>query len=359
MGNILYNTAAGQELRRLYSPFLSCGSVIYSLFQSEAERGGSMIIYVWGTGCGAGDLIDTALDVSRVSAFVDEKPGSESFLGRPVISPGESRLREADLLIVTVADAEGVSQRCRELGIGDDRLFFLKNHLTLTERNRNTMLAEAALGKDYVEGLRGSERLIRRPLWTERERLAEAELTVDYVRLKTLEMLCGQIEGVPGAAAELGVYRGAFARCINALLPERTLFLFDSFEGFDERESAGEKAGFVQAHRNTAEEQVLAAMPHPERVILRRGFFPATAEGLEEERFALVSLDVDLEESTLKGLRFFVPRMEPGGYLLLHDCFSPKLPGVAAALRRYEAESGRRLHKVPVSDVNGTLVISA
>ena len=318
-----------------------------------------MNIYVWGTGCGAGDLIDTALDASRVTAFVDENPGSGSFLGRPVISPREIALREADLVIVTVSDAEGVSRRCRELGIGEGRLFFLKNHLTLTERNRNTELAKAVLGKAFVDGLRGSERLIRRPLWTERESLTEAALSVDYVRLKTLEMLCREIEGIEGAAAELGVYRGGFARCMNALLPARTLYLFDSFEGFDRRESAGEKAGFVQAHRNTAEEQVLAAMPHPERVILRRGFFPATAAGLEEERFALVSLDVDLEESTLNGLRFFLPRMAAGGYLLLHDCYSPKLPGVAAALRRYEAESGRRLHKVPVCDVNGTLVISA
>ena len=318
-----------------------------------------MNIFVWGTGCGAGDLVDTALDASRVTAFVDESPGSDSFLGRPVIPPREIDPGETDLVIVTVSDAEGVSRRCRELGIPENRLFFLKNHMRLLDRNAACETAEAVLGRDYVTRLQGSERLIRRPLWTGCEILTEAELSVDYVRLKTLEMLCRELENVDGAAAELGVYRGGFARCLNALLPDRRLYLFDTFAGFDAREAAREGEGFVQAHRNTTAERVLAAMPHPDRVILRRGFFPATAGGLEAERFALVSLDADLEESTLNGLRFFLPRMAAGGYLLLHDCYSPKLPGVAAALRRYEAESGRRLHKVPVCDVNGTLVISA
>ena len=64
-----------------------------------------MNIYVWGTGCGAGDLIDTALDASRVTAFVDENPGSGSFLGRPVISPREIAPGETDLVIAGRMDA--------------------------------------------------------------------------------------------------------------------------------------------------------------------------------------------------------------------------------------------------------------
>ena len=30
-----------------------------------------MKIYVWGTGCGAGDLVDRGLDAEKVSAFLD------------------------------------------------------------------------------------------------------------------------------------------------------------------------------------------------------------------------------------------------------------------------------------------------
>ena len=139
-------------------------------------------------------------------------------------------------------------------------------------------------------------------------------------------------------------------------VPERTLFLFDTFEGFDPAEARGQGGGFVEAHRNTSVERVLGLLPHPEKIVVRQGLFPAAAEGIEE-RFALVSLDVDLEESTLAGLRWFLPRMNKGACLLLHDYNNSRLPGVKAALRRFEEEQGIRLYKVPLCDVNGTLVI--
>ena len=315
-----------------------------------------MNVYVYGTGCGAGELIDSVLPAERVTAFVDSVPSGGSFLGRPVIRPEELAGRDYDLVIVTSRQAEAIAARCAELGIDGDRLLFLKNSFCLTDRNRCYDTAEALLGMDFVERLRASQRLIRAPLWSAGEVLAPAELEGDYVRLKTLEAICLRLGDVPGAAAELGVYRGGFARCINALLPERRLYLFDTFEGFDPAEAAACGAGFVGAHKNTAADRVLAAMPRPEQVRIRQGLFPATAEGLEQERFALVSLDVDLEESSYAGLCWFLPRMSPGGFLLLHDYDSPSLPGVKKALARWEAEHGP-LPAVPLCDVNGSLVI--
>ncbi len=315
-----------------------------------------MKIYVYGTGCGAGDLVDEALPADRIEAFV-EREGGGSFLGRPVISPEELAGRDFDLLVVASRDAERTAKELDALGVAADKVFYLKNHLIPVDRNRCCGPATEALGEDYVNRVRFSERLIRVPLWTEREKITGPGSDNDYVRLKTLEAMCMRLDSIPGAAAELGVYRGGFARWISELLPERRLYLFDTFEGFDRSESAACGTGFVGAHRNTAVERVLAVMPHPEQIEIRRGLFPQTAEGLEGERFALVSLDVDLEESTLAGLRFFLPRLCEGGYLLLHDYNNPKLPGVKRAVERYEAEAGR-LRAVPLCDVNGTLAIS-
>ncbi|MGX8693098.1 MAG: TylF/MycF/NovP-related O-methyltransferase [Clostridia bacterium] len=315
-----------------------------------------MEIYVYGTGCGAGDLVDAALPAERIAAFVD-RVGGGTFLGRPVITARELAKRPYDLIIVAGRQADGIARELAALGVDENRLLFLKNHTVPVDRNRDYALARRVLGEDFAARLQNSERLIRVPLWTEKERIAGPESDNDYVRLKTLEALCLRLDGVPGAAAELGVYRGGFARWINELLPERKLYLFDTFEGFDPAESAGEGTGFTEAHKNTGADRVLAALPHPERAVIRRGLFPQTALGLEDERFALVSLDADLEESTLAGLRFFLPRMSPGGYLLLHDYNNPKLPGVKRALARWEAEHGR-LAAVPLCDVNGTLVLA-
>ncbi len=315
-----------------------------------------MILYVYGTGCAAGDLIDEALPAENVTAFV-EREGGGCFLGKPVITLEELAQREFDLLIVAGRDAERVENACASLGIDASRLLFLRNHMKSVDRNRSYGKARILFGDAFTERLRDSERLIRAPLWTDRERIAGPGSDNDYVRLKTLEAICGRLEHVPGAAAELGVNRGGFARWINELLPDRTLYLFDTFTGFDPAESRDCGEGFREAHRSTAVGTVLNALPHPEKAAVRQGLFPKTASGLEGERFALVSLDADLEESTLAGLCFFVPRMSEGGYILLHDYNNPKLPGVRLALERYESENGR-LPAVPLCDINGTLVIS-
>ena len=318
-----------------------------------------MNIFVYGTGCGAGELIDSALPAERVTAFVDSRPSSDSFLGRPVILPEELAKRDYDLVIVTSRSAEAIADRCTELGIDPDRLLFLKNNAVLTDRNRSYEAARSVLGADYVETLRHSHHLVRAPVFRAERRLPEEELENDYIRLKALETLCAELRDVPGETAELGVYRGAFARCLNMLLPERKLYLFDTFEGFAEPESAGYGEGFVRSHKNTSAGLVLSALPFPEQAVLCAGLFPGSAESLEEPealRFALVSLDVDLEESTYQGLCWFMPRMSPGGYLLLHDYNNPKLSGVRAAVEHFEREHGR-LCRVPLCDVNGTLVI--
>ncbi len=313
-----------------------------------------MGIYVWGTGCGASELIEAGLEPARITAFVDSFPMGETFLDRPVLLPEQLPLEDCELLIITARQADAIGRRCRELGIPGEKCLFLKNNMTLVDRNAACTRAGALLGEDLLKKLLPKHRIVPTPAQLADSLLPERELGNDYVRLATLELLCRRLAEVPGAAAELGVYRGFFARCINLSLPERRLYLFDSFEGFAEGAQASE--AFQAAHRNTAVDKVLSIMPHPENVTVKPGFFPESVHGLED-RFCLVSLDVDFYQTTLDGLRYFWPRMEPGGYLLLHDWGSPKLPGVAKALADFEAELGQRLPAVPLCDVGGSLVL--
>ena len=313
-----------------------------------------MGIYVWGTGCGASELIEQGFALERVEAFVDSFPMGDTFLGKPVLLPEKLDISDCELLIITARQADAIAQRCKELKIPAEKCLFLKNSTVLSDRNDHCTAAAAILGEELLNKLLPIQHIIPTPAQLAQSRLPAPELSNDYVRLANLELLCRRLAHVPGAAAELGVYRGFFARCINRLLPDRKLYLFDSFEGFTEDSGAAE--AFQAAHRNTAVDKVLAIMPHPEAVTVRPGFFPESLDGLEE-RFCLVSLDVDFYQTTLDGLRHFWPRLERGGYLLLHDWGSPKLPGVARALSDYEQELGAALPAVPLCDVGGSLVI--
>ena len=313
-----------------------------------------MAIYVWGTGCGASELIDLGLEPEHIAAFVDSYPSGETFLGRPVLLPRQLPIAKCDLLIVTTRHADAVAEVCTQLGIPAQKILFLKNNCLLSDRNDSCTAAWDVLGEALMKKLLPKQRVIPTPIALADSCLPERDLNNDYVRLATLELLCRRLEKVPGDAAELGVYKGFFARCISLLLPERRLYLFDSFEGFGEECCASE--AFQAAHRNTAIEKVLSIMPDPNRVTVKPGFFPESLQGLET-RFCLVSLDVDFEQATLEGLRYFWPRLSPGGYLMLHDWGSPKLPGVARALEEYEAEIGGKIPAIPLCDVGGSLVL--
>lgn len=313
-----------------------------------------MGIYVWGTGCGASELIETGLATERITAFVDSFPMGENFLGKPVLLPAQLPVNDCDLLIITARHAEAIGKRCRELGIPPEKCLFLKNNMVLNDRNTFCTGAKNLLGEDLLKKLLPGQHIVPTPAQLADSSLPDRDLRNDYVRLATLELLCRRLEDVPGAAAELGVYRGFFARCINQLLPERKLYLFDSFEGFTEEACATDS--FQAAHRNTAIDKVLSIMPHPENITVKPGFFPGSLDGLEE-RFCLVSLDVDFYQATLDGLRYFWPRLEKGGYLMLHDWGSPKLSGVAKALADFEKEKELRIPVVPLCDVGGSLVL--
>jgi hypothetical protein len=313
-----------------------------------------MGIYVWGTGCGASELIESGLSVERITAFIDSFPGGSEFLGKPVLLPENLDVSDCELLIISARHADAIEERCEELGIPAEKRLFLKNNTVLQDRNAACTAAAEILGAESLKKLLPKQRIVPTPARLTDSVLPERDLSNDYVRLATLELLCRRLGDVPGAAAELGVYRGFFARCINQLLPERKLYLFDSFEGFHANAAASES--FQAAHANTTIEKVLRIMPHPEVITLKPGFFPGSLEGLEET-FCLVSLDVDFGATTLEGLRYFWPRLSPGGYLMLHDWGSPRLPEVASALEAYERELGSRIPAIPLCDVGGTLVL--
>jgi O-methyltransferase len=146
----------------------------------------------------------------------------------------------------------------------------------------------------------------------------------DYFRYTTLGLAIQRVldEPIEGAFAEVGVWRGETSAFLHRAAPSRRLYLFDTFEGFPDRDLG---AGEVDTRfRDTSQEAVRRRVGPSTNVILRPGYVPDTLAGLEDERFAIVLLDLDLFEPTLASLEFFYERMAAGGYLVMHDYNNPE-----------------------------------
>jgi O-methyltransferase len=183
----------------------------------------------------------------------------------------------------------------------------------------------------------------------------------DYIRLATLEMVSSQINdaGLPGNVAELGVYKGKFARYINQYHPLRKLYLMDTFEGFHEKDIATEReakfSSGTQNFSNTSEAEVLQRMPHPQQCVIVKGFFPESAAGIDDE-FVFVSLDTDLFDPIYNGLSWFYPRLVKGGYIFVHDFNNDAYKGAREAVVKFCNENN--IGYVPLPDSGGSAIIT-
>jgi O-methyltransferase len=154
-----------------------------------------------------------------------------------------------------------------------------------------------------------------------------------------------EIDRIPGAFAEIGVYRGVTSSFIHRQAPERLFYLFDTFEGFP---SQALDEGVVDIRfKDTSMDGVAALIGDTRNIVFRKGFFPETAAGLEDEKFALVILDVDLYLSALEVFRFFYPRMVRGGYFFMHDFNSPESEhGISRAAHEFMADKPELLIEI-------------
>lgn len=145
----------------------------------------------------------------------------------------------------------------------------------------------------------------------------------DPIRYGTINLALDQIlaERIPGALVECGVHKGILSKYLHECIPEKKFFLFDTFQGFDLRDSDTEADN---RFKDTSVEEVLDYIGNKNNIVVRKGFFPETSTGLENERFAFVMIDFDKYEPTLAALQFFYSRTEKGGYIFVHDYNSPE-----------------------------------
>lgn len=167
-------------------------------------------------------------------------------------------------------------------------------------------------------------------------------------------------KGTEGSIAELGVYRGDFAKFMNEAFPDRKLYLFDTFEGFDNKDNnidKDEREGYEDLFMDTSVKLVLDKMVNPESVVVQKGWFPDTLSGVpDDEKYCLVSLDTDIYEPMLAGLEYFYPRLEKGGYIFVHDFYNNDWNGIMKAVDDFCGKYD--IGYVPILDRCGSIIIT-
>lgn len=327
-------------------------------------------IYVWGTGIILARILSERIKPDDIEAFIDNAFDKKEYMGKRVLKPYEVQ-DDYDAIIVANTHTKEILDQCKALQFDLNKVIFLYNNIKLYDINSNYELIADVLGMRYARIVMERYHLVRDISKYEIAESIDRDLyntpmySDDYVRVKTLELIAEEIREnhISGAVAELGVYKGEFSRCINIVFPDKKLYLFDTFDGFETKEANYEKDNgscnevFIDSFKNVNIEKVLSKMKYLKNIEIRQGVFPETGKDLDE-KFAFVSLDVDFEESTIKGLEYFYPRLSDGGYIFIHDYNYGYFDCIKRAVRRYEQDNALRLRKIPLCDAIGTLVIA-
>ena len=163
---------------------------------------------------------------------------------------------------------------------------------------------------------------------------------------------------IAGAFAELGVHKGETARAIHFMDQDRVFYLFDTFEGFKKEDLALEQQSdnrfTEEMFSDTSTEKVRDYIRGNNNLIFRSGYFPETSVGLESEKFAFVHIDADLYLPTIEALKFFYPRLNPGGVIIVHD-YNHNWDGISKAIDEFIGTIPESL--IELSDWQGSAMI--
>lgn len=156
---------------------------------------------------------------------------------------------------------------------------------------------------------------------------------------------------LPGDAAECGVFRGASAFIIAKSLigagTGKSLHLFDSFTGLSAPGAEDGNywdAGVLACSRAEVEANLA---PVAAAVRFHPGWIPQGFGAVADLRFAFVHLDVDLHQPTLDALRFFYPRLVPGGIIVCDDYGFDTCPGARLAMDDFFADKPEPVIHLP------------
>lgn len=157
-----------------------------------------------------------------------------------------------------------------------------------------------------------------------------------------LYQLTGLVQSVPGDTAECGVFQGMGSYLICCSLPDRTHFIFDSFEGLSQPLPVD---GDYWSENTLAcdLETVKKNLRECRNVSFHQGWIPDRFVDVESRRFCFVHIDVDLYQPTADSVQFFYPRMNDGGIIVCDDYGFSTCPGATLAVDEFLSDKPEKM----------------
>lgn len=175
------------------------------------------------------------------------------------------------------------------------------------------------------------------------------KLISDQVTTQQVELVLTELERVltskvVGDIVELGCYIGTTSVFIRRLLDvhkeNRAFHVYDSFEGLppktaEDSSSVGE--AFIAGELAVSKKQFLQAFARAGLAVpvVHKGWFNQLRPTDLPDTIAFAFLDGDFYESIRDSLKLVVPRMSPGGTIVVDDYAREALPGAAKAVHEY------------------------
>ncbi|MBF0613192.1 MAG: class I SAM-dependent methyltransferase [Magnetococcales bacterium] len=154
------------------------------------------------------------------------------------------------------------------------------------------------------------------------------------------------LAGVEGDTAECGVFRGCGSWLIAKANAEsryqRQHYIFDTFAGLSEP-GEGDGGHWIEGDMACDQATVERNLIDCSQVHFLAGYIPDRFMEVAERRFALVHIDVDLYDPTLKSLEFFYPRLNPGAVLVCDDYGSTACPGATSAVDEFMSDKPEKM----------------
>lgn len=154
---------------------------------------------------------------------------------------------------------------------------------------------------------------------------------------------------IDGEFAECGCWKGHSAYIISTILARhrfsRSFHIFDSFEGGLSDKTSEDMSDYARQTKEEAEfeknwfsstiDDLKRALTGFDFIEIYKGWIPERFHEVEHKQFSFVHVDVDLYQPTLDSLKFFYPRLMPGGIIVVDDYGYSVFPGAKRAVDEF------------------------